>query len=529
MVMRTFSNKVPDSLIPFCEVMGELWGWIERCLYKDILRGCNQTKLKKEYQLKYGINARQFNSIYICLKGKIKSSRECRKREIEKLQWRIIELEKSVLKLSRKIDLALEDQRVKQVSYSCRIKANKRTERNQIKLAIHQKKRKLEKLRKKLETLKLTPEKIIFGGRKLWRKQYNLEENGYVNHEQWLLEWCSARSSNFMLVGSKDEKRGNQNCQLDEENNLKIKVPYRLMSEYGKYVEVKLPKFRYGQAEINYAINSEKARTIRFSKKGGCWYIHVSFELESPPRQSKKKNGVLGVDLNPSVIGWAVCDKEGNLVKKGQIRINVREKNKNQTLSILGSAAGELVRIACFYNCPISIEKLDFTKKKTTLKEMGVKYSRMLSSFAYNKFGELLKSRAEKYGIEIKEENPAYSSLIGLTKYMKKYGLSSDTAAALVLARRALRLSERPPANYARLVQADTNRHVWSFWRKLSKKLGGVPRHCFFSLSVTNSESEVNLSDELSDNRSDRKPSGTSDNRRDSGSRIVGKAVRPAS
>jgi hypothetical protein len=82
--------------------MGELWGIIERCLYKDILRGCNPTKLKKEYQLKYGINARQFNSIYMCLKGKIKSSRECRKREIEKLEWRIRELEKSIKKLSQK-------------------------------------------------------------------------------------------------------------------------------------------------------------------------------------------------------------------------------------------------------------------------------------------------------------------------------------------------------------------------------------------------------------------------------------------
>lgn len=516
--MKTYSTKVPDNLTPFCEAMGELWGWIERCLYKDILRGYKQTKLKKEYQLKYGINARQFNSIHMCLTGKIKSSRECRKREIEKLEWRISELEKSIKKLSRKIDISAQDKRIKKVYSTCRLKAKKRTEKNSIKLSIHGKKRKLERLILKLEKLKSTPAKIIFGGRKLWKKQHNLEENGYINHEEWLKDWVSARSSNFMLVGSKDEKRGNQNCQLDEENNLQIRVPYRLMSEFGKYVEVKLPKFRYGAEEIKYAITSGKAITIRFSKKKGKWYIHVSFELASPPLQSSKKNGVLGVDLNPGVIGWAVCDKEGNLVKKGQIRINVRDKNKNQTLSILGDAVAELVKIACLYKCPISIENLDFSKKKASLKEMGVKYSRMLSSFAYNKFRELLSSRAEKLGIEIKEKDPAYSSLIGLTKYMKKYGLSSDTAAALVLARRGLRLSERPPANYARLVQADTSRHVWSFWWKLSRKLKGVPRHSFFN-SVTNSESEVNLLDKLSDELSDnlvdnrfgRKPSGTSE------------------
>jgi transposase len=38
----------------------------------------------------------------------------------------------------------------------------------------------------------------------------------------------------------------------------------------------------------------------------------------------------------------------------------------------------------------------------------------MLSSFAYHKFAELLFSRADKYGIQVIESNPAYSSLIGL-------------------------------------------------------------------------------------------------------------------
>jgi IS605 OrfB family transposase len=54
---------------------------------------------------------------------------------------------------------------------------------------------------------------------------------------------------------------------------------------------------------------------------------------------------------------------------------------------------------------------------------MGVKYSRMLSSFAYHKFAELLFSRADKYGIQVIESNPAYSSLIGLSKFLTS-GLS---------------------------------------------------------------------------------------------------------
>ena len=39
--------------------------------------------------------------------------------------------------------------------------------------------------------------------------------------------------------------------------------------------------------------------------------------------------------------------------------------------------------------------------------------------------------------------NPAFSSVIGRVKFMERYGLSVHQAAALVLARRLLRCSER--------------------------------------------------------------------------------------
>ncbi|MCS6783100.1 MAG: hypothetical protein NZ482_07970, partial [Gloeomargarita sp. SKYG98] len=55
--------------------------------------------------------------------------------------------------------------------------------------------------------------------------------------------------------------------------------------------------------------------------------------------------------------------------------------------------------------------------------------------------------------------NPAYSSIIGLVKFMKRYGLSSDTAAAIVLARRAMRLSERVP-NHNAYADVKSAKHV---------------------------------------------------------------------
>ena len=97
----------------------------------------------------------------------------------------------------------------------------------------------------------------------------------------------------------------------------------------------------------------------------------------------------------------------------------------------------------------------------------------------------LVKSKSNLSGIETIEVNPAYSSLIGLTKYMSLYGLNSGTAAALVLARRCLRLSERMPrVLYALLSPVDDNKHVWTYWARISKLLKGCHRHSFFGMKV---------------------------------------------
>ena len=55
----------------------------------------------------------------------------------------------------------------------------------------------------------------------------------------------------------------------------------------------------------------------------------------------------------------------------------------------------------------------------------------MLSGFSYGKIIELLTQKSELAGIELIKVTPRYSSIIGLVKFMKQYGLSSDTAAAL--------------------------------------------------------------------------------------------------
>jgi hypothetical protein len=94
-----------------------------------------------------------------------------------------------------------------------------------------------------------------------------------------------------------------------------------------------------------------------------------------------------------------------------------------------------------------------------------------------------LKSRSAKRGVVITQVNPAYTSLIGRVKFARRYGLSIHQAAALTIGRRYLCGSERMPLALSKIPDGkdglvtlslparNRDKHVWSLWRQLSKKL----------------------------------------------------------
>ncbi|ELR99782.1 hypothetical protein GLO73106DRAFT_00036340, partial [Gloeocapsa sp. PCC 73106] len=251
----TYQTRIDSSDYSFCHEMGTLFSQIELNLYRELNRSEKPLKdLKREYLIKYHINARQFNSICLILKGKIASVNECRKLQINNLKSQIKGLEVS-LKKKRKA--------LKKTPYSCGINGQK-SPRAYLKWIIHQKERKLSKLKLKLPKINETKPSILFGGRKLWKKQFNLEANGYKNHQEWLADWRNARISGFTLVGSSDESKGNQNCQLIDKT-LKVRIPPGLEHLYGKYYYFENITFPYGQDEINYALSRKQALTYKFS------------------------------------------------------------------------------------------------------------------------------------------------------------------------------------------------------------------------------------------------------------------------
>ncbi|MBC6420170.1 MAG: IS200/IS605 family element transposase accessory protein TnpB [Hormoscilla sp. SP5CHS1] len=482
----TYQTRLPDNLIPFGVAMGNLMSEVERSLYVDLQSGEALKDLKRRYQVEFGINARQFNSVHAVLKGKIKSRKECHKRQIKELKQRITGLKKKIKSLTKGI---------KKAPKACPIKRKGYTVKQWLKFQQHLKKRHLVTCESRLKKLQETEPTIIFGGRKLWNAQFNLEANGYANHSEWLKDWQQHRNSQSFYLGSKDETAGCQIFQLDTEGNIKIRVPKALEGAFGQYVTASGINFNWGQDDVIAALNKDggQALSYRIAQKNDKWYLFVTTDRPEVPFISSRRNGAIGVDLNPGVVGWAYCDAEGNLVDIGQFKVNLQDQTSAQTEAILGDLVKHIVQRAETWGCPIVVETLDFSKKKATMKEQGTRYSRMLSNFAYSKFDQMLLSQCDRFGVQLMHRNPAYSSTIGMVKFMSMYGLSSDTAAALAIARRGLGLKERIPSRNALGGQVDTYKHVWSHWNALRK---GLPfrRHDLFTSRVANSEPVVKLS-----------------------------------
>lgn len=487
--MPTYQTLLPPSISEYLDAQDALYGRISMAMHVRMMRGEKQSKIEKSLASEYGVDSTTVRNVWHNLKGVHRSIRELQvtrqkdlKRSVASIQKWIKKTEKRITKLRKK-----------------------GLDANEERFNLHNKKRRLAIQQQKLEKLSAQISdgyiSVAFGSKKLFNAQHHLEANGYTNHEEWLADWRSARSGNFMMVGSKIYKSGNQLCRLSSEGKLDITVPLPLIERFGAKVSVEGVFFRYGQGWIDAAlspvrrvsegkkrtsrIGTEKAVTHRFVRKGESWYLHTTVELPEIPRISSKRNGAIGVDLNAKSVEWAHCDREGNLTAQGKMPLDLTGRSSAQATDIISEAVGQLVTLASAYECPIVIEKLDFSAKKAGMREEGKRYAAMLSQFAYSKFGQFVESKCYRAGIQLIRVNPAYSSLIGLTKYMAMYGLSSGTAAALVLARRCFRFSERVPQPVrAFLSPVDDTKHPWSYWARLSRAMKGVRRHSFYAMRV---------------------------------------------
>ena len=248
-----------------------------------------------------------------------------------------------------------------------------------------------------------------------------------------------------------------------------------MWSEHGKELvipfEVKEDR-RRRKSSLLYALNNFKPITVqvfRREEKSDQWYIHLTTYVTEVPVTTSFNNGCIGVDFNRDSLEWAYILPDGNIRIKGKLSFKWKGFSSGQRQAMMRDLVVKLADIAHSYQCPIAIESLDFAKKKASMSEASTAYNSMLSNLSTLMFKDALASRCKRYGIGLISVNPAFTSVIGMIKFMPRYGLNSGTAAAMTIARRAMKMSERAPHCLVR--PEDRARHSWTTWNRVARYL----------------------------------------------------------
>lgn len=474
----TIQAKIKDEKSKQClEKLCDYIGFLRAKLLSQLLNGESENELKKDYIKKHGLLARQFNSLAAEVKGLISGTKELRKGNLKSKKAKLKTAKSEIKKLETKL-AKLESDKKKSVEEKVEVRRN-------IQFILHQKKRRRASLEEKIKKLEEGRLSICLGSKKFFIAQFNLEENGYSDHEEWKKDWRKSRSNRMFFIGSKDERFGNQNCQLLGER-LQVRVPRHLEEEIGRYIEIPV-KFNYGEEIIAHALKNEQAISYRFVRKEKGWYVFLTTKRVIVETKSRKELGVIGVDVNKAHLAWAETNRHGNIVARGTEQTPLQDQRSDQVTATLGDAIKQIVEYAKKQEKPIAIEKLDFRNKKNSFEKNSRGYRRMLSNFAYSKFAQMIHSKAYREGVKIIEVRPEFTSVIGRYKFSRMYGISVHVAASLALARRAQKFAEGLPSKSAQSLAAHRNWHVWRRWRTLAKAVSNrekrvelEPRLCAF-------------------------------------------------
>ena len=468
------------------DAYARLFGQVERKLFARIAAGEDAGRLKSEFVREHGLTARQFNAISIGLRGKISSIRERRSGLLQESEARIKQAEKTIERLAKPVKCESVDAGRKRLA------------------KLHHKRRRLATLQARHAAMaadhKAGRVRLAFGSRKLFRGQFALEANGFASHAEWKRDWEAARSSQFVVIGSKDETAGCQGCvatvQADGTLRLQLRLPHALAG-HGKHVELSGLNFSYGDEHIRAALASSRvvsrtgedgkvrssrdgtALTYRFLRDGRGWRVFVSVEVQAPEVRSQPQLGAIGVDLNADHLAVAETDRFGNFLSARRLDTPVLGASAERRKAIYGDAAVSIAQQARDAGKPVVIERLDFAKRKAELEGIDPAQARRLSAMAYRQAAEMLRRACFRAGVEVIEVNPAYTSVIGAVNHAQRLGISIHMGAALAIARRGLGLRERATRRLGVVPAAkgghvafpvparNPAKHVWSHWSRI--------------------------------------------------------------
>ena len=468
----------------------------------------NKNHFLKEFQL----TSRQFNAIKGEVDGLFQSQLSNYKRYIDESIIKNNERKKRVKELNDLIQSCDKSDKQKLFKYHHELKGCYRK--------ISRSQSNIKRWKKLIKEKRI---RICLGSRELFKKQYELEVNGFDSHADWYNAFQSKRESEIVTLGSKDETNGNQTSSISLQENgkftLKLRLPnafeeksivltdiafsYRqeklinalqanqIRSELKKgwksNYELKLrhqrnltalrernavivqrmvergddfnkiakAKESYEKKEAKFAVQSEgnmlcdfgQALSYRLKRDAKGWRVIISITSETDSElQTSICNGSIGIDLNEHHLAIAEMNSRGGKMQVFDLyfRKPGYSDGAKQVETGLGEAIKQVTDLAVSTQKPIVIENLDFSKAKSALSSgKNNTYNRMMSSLVTAKFLRILTLRCAEKGIEIIKVNAAYTSLIGRIKYGNETQFNVHHGAAMMIARRGMKLTDR--------------------------------------------------------------------------------------
>ncbi|MBA2872489.1 IS605 OrfB family transposase [Anoxybacillus calidus] len=430
----------------------------KRYAFNRLLEGRNAKEIIKHLPHQFPLNKRYAEDAVLLAQSLITSQREL-------LPMRIEDVQAKIEKTEKKID---------------EYQHGRKTPKNVDLLTC------LGGLRQRLEKLKAkeaelthhleqgTIPSVIFGGKPNFYKRLK----GKITNE----EWKDLRSNQLYARGDKS-KKGNLNIRLVYDDNT-YECYVEIANPFGQQESKPAPRLRFPvsvpekyEQEVIDVVMGEQAGvnskgkpiidyqpyTVEIKRKNGEYYLHLIYEEEVYGRELTydeliQGEQIAGIDINIDRIAVTIISRQGNFIKSKVFYCHELEYVKaNKRNNIVGETVRNVYDWLLQENVgAVVIENIQLRQQHDTDK----RFNRLTHHFKKKKLTEAILRRGLRLGFHIKKVNPAYTSVIGRFKYMKKYGLSVHESAALVIGRRGLGYHERLPKELIDTIKTNVKRHL---------------------------------------------------------------------
>jgi len=129
--------------------------------------------------------------------------------------------------------------------------------------------------------------------------------------------------------------------------------------------------FAYGEEHLLEALERGQAISYRFMRDAKDWRIFASTQAVEKTVVSRLRAGCIGVDLNVGHVAVTETDRFGNGIAVQRIPLLLYALSTAQAETAIAQCVKDMIGYAIRVGKPISIETLNFARKKAQLSYAG--------------------------------------------------------------------------------------------------------------------------------------------------------------